>query len=43
MADWIRECISTCKFSIAINGKLEGFFGSNKGLKEGDLLYPHFL
>jgi hypothetical protein len=30
---WISYCISTVRFSILINGGLEGFFGSSRGLR----------
>lgn len=33
---WIKECISTPAFSIAINGELQGFFPGKKGLRQGD-------
>ena len=33
---WIRECITTPKFSVNINGELVGFFWSSRGLRQGD-------
>lgn len=33
---WIKECISTPTYSIAINGELQGFFLGKKGLRQGD-------
>ena len=37
---WIRTCISTVQFSILFNGSLADFFGSSRGLRQGDLLSP---
>jgi hypothetical protein len=37
---WISYCISTIRYSILINGGLEGFFGSSRGLRQGDSLSP---
>jgi hypothetical protein len=34
--NWIRECITSPRFSIAINGTLVGFFKGAKGLRQGD-------
>ncbi|WZZ89708.1 hypothetical protein YC2023_118287 [Brassica napus] len=34
--DWIKECISTPSYSIAINGEMKGFFPGQKGLRQGD-------
>ena len=37
---WIKYCISTVKFSIMINGSPFDFFGSSRGLRQGDPLSP---
>jgi hypothetical protein len=37
---WIKYCISTVRFSILINGSLSDFFGSSRGVKQGDPLSP---
>ena len=36
----IRTCISTVQFSILFNGSPADFFGSSRGLRQGDLLSP---
>ena len=35
---WIHTCISTIQFSVLINGSLADFFGSLRGLRQGNLL-----
>ena len=40
MYPWIRTCISTVQFSILFNGALADFFGSTRGLRQGDPLSP---
>ena len=35
---WIHYYISTVRFSILINGSPEGFFGSTRGIRQGDPL-----
>ncbi|XP_018473790.2 uncharacterized protein LOC108845015 [Raphanus sativus] len=38
---WIRVCISTAAFSVSVNGCLEGFFTSARGIRQGCSLSPY--
>jgi hypothetical protein len=37
---WIHQCVSTVWFSVLINGTPVYFFGSSRGVRQGDPLSP---
>ena len=37
---WIRTCIFTAQFFVLFNGSRADFFGSSRGLRQGDSLSP---
>lgn len=40
---WVRECITSPRFSVALNGILVGYFEGKKGLRQGDPLSTYFF
>ena len=41
--NWIKECITNSRFTIALNGSLVGYFPGGKGLRKGDPISPYLF
>jgi hypothetical protein len=41
--NWVKECITSPRFTLALNGTLVGYFKGRKGLRQGDYSLPIFL
>ncbi|XP_013608037.1 uncharacterized protein LOC106423221 [Brassica napus] len=41
--EWVKECITSPRFSMSINGELAGFFKGKKGLRQGDCISPYMF
>ena len=37
---WIKACVTTPSYSIALNGELQNFFPGKKGIRQGDPISP---
>ena len=40
---WLKTCVTTVRFSVLVSGSHVGFFGSSRGLRQGNPLSPLLL
>ena len=40
---WLKACVNIFCFLVMVNGSPTGFFGSSRGLRQGDPLSPHLF
>lgn len=37
---WVHSCLTTAQFSVKVNGVMDGYFSSSRGIRQGDPLSP---